>query len=161
MCMKSAEYRVFVQQVVQADNKESSTLPVATVDKPSKVPIMRKVFPFHEVTMDILHYSDVEMSAMAYHPRLDCLLNRLFGRRSKKTSGLRTGLCEGNPSVTGGFPSQRTSNPQNVSFDDVIMKSKLLQSCSTCIDCFDIVCTHQKMSNNGTHSLTSLSNTLQ
>ena len=48
--------------------------------------------------------------------RLDCLLNRLFGRRSKKTSKLCvTVLCEGNPPVTGGFPSQRASNTENVS----------------------------------------------
>ena len=36
--------------------------------------------------------------------------------RSKKTSMLRvTGLYEGNPPVTGGFPSQRASNAENVS----------------------------------------------
>ena len=46
---------------------------------------------------------------------LDCLLKRLFGRRSKKTSKLRaTGLCEGNSPVIGGFPSQRASNAENV-----------------------------------------------
>ena len=39
------------------------------------------------------------------------LYNRLFRHRSKKTSKLRvTGLCEGNPPETGGFPSQRASN---------------------------------------------------
>ena len=33
----------------------------------------------------------------------------------KKTSKLHvTGLCEGNPSVTGGFPSQRDSNAENI-----------------------------------------------
>ena len=56
------------------------------------------------------------------HQHLDCLLNRLFRRRSKKTSKLRvTGHHEGNPPVTGGFPSQRASNAENVPFDDVIM----------------------------------------
>ena len=46
------------------------------------------------------------------HQLHDCLLNRLFRRRSKKTSKLRvTGLCEGNSL----FPSQRTSNAENVS----------------------------------------------
>ena len=35
---------------------------------------------------------------------------------SKKTSNLRvTGLCKGNPPVTGGFPSQRASNAENIS----------------------------------------------
>ena len=43
--------------------------------------------------------------------RPDCLLNHLFRGRSKKTSKLHvTGLCEENPPVTGGFPSQRASN---------------------------------------------------
>ena len=46
----------------------------------------------------------------------DWLLNRLFGRRSKKTSKLRvTGLCEGNSPVTGEFPVQMASNAENVS----------------------------------------------
>ena len=50
------------------------------------------------------------------HRRPDCLLKTLFRRRSKKTSKLRvTGLCEVNPPVTGGFPSQRASNAENVS----------------------------------------------
>ena len=45
-----------------------------------------------------------------------CLLNRLFRRRSKETSKLRViGLCEGNSVVTGEFPTQRTSNAENVS----------------------------------------------
>ena len=57
-----------------------------------------------------------ERDGVSNHRRLDCLLNRLFGRRSKKTSKLRvTGLCEGNPPVTGGFPSQRASNAENFS----------------------------------------------
>ena len=50
------------------------------------------------------------------HRRLDCLPKCLFTCRSKKTSKLRTtGLCEGNPPVTGGFPSERASNAENVS----------------------------------------------
>ena len=50
------------------------------------------------------------------HQPPDCLLNRLFRRRSKKTSKLRvTGLCAGNSPVTDEFPSQRTSNAENVS----------------------------------------------
>ena len=50
-----------------------------------------------------------------HHP-LECLRNRLFRRRSKKTSKLRvTGLCEGNPPVIGGYPSQRASNAESIS----------------------------------------------
>ena len=50
------------------------------------------------------------------HQPHHCLLNRLFGCRSKKTSKLRiTGLCAGNSAVTGEFPAQMASNVENVS----------------------------------------------
>ena len=50
------------------------------------------------------------------HQHHDCLLNRLFRRRSKKTSKLRvTGLCAGNSPGTGEFPAQMSSNAENVS----------------------------------------------
>ena len=48
------------------------------------------------------------------HQPHDCLLKRLFRRRSKKTSKL-TGLCVVNSPITGEFPAQRTSNAVNVS----------------------------------------------
>ena len=48
---------------------------------------------------------------------LDCLLNRSFRCRSKKTSKLRiTGLCAGNSPVTGEILAQKASNAENVSF---------------------------------------------
>ena len=65
-----------------------------------------------------LHYSDViiKSDGISNHRCLACLLKRLFRRRSKKTSKLRvTGLCEGNPPVTGEFLSQRASDAENVS----------------------------------------------
>ena len=41
---------------------------------------------------------------------------------SKKTSKFRAnGLCEGNPTVTDGFPSQRASNAKMFPLDDVII----------------------------------------
>ena len=58
-----------------------------------------------------LQWRHNEHDGVSNHRRLDCLLNRLFRCRSKKTSKLSiTGLCEGNLPVTGGFPSQRASN---------------------------------------------------
>ena len=49
------------------------------------------------------------------HQPHDCLLNRLFRHRSKKTSKLRvTGLCAGNSPGTGEFPAQRASYAENV-----------------------------------------------
>ena len=50
------------------------------------------------------------------HQPHDCLLNRLFSCRSKKTTKLRvTCLCAGNSPVTGKFPAQGTSNADIVS----------------------------------------------
>ena len=54
--------------------------------------------------------------SVSNHQPHDCLLKRLFGRTSKRTSKLRvTGLCEGNSPETGEFPAQRASNAENVS----------------------------------------------
>ena len=50
------------------------------------------------------------------HQPDNCLLNRLFRRRSKKTSKLRiTGLWAGNSPGTGEFPTQMASYAENVS----------------------------------------------
>ena len=50
------------------------------------------------------------------HQPHDCLLNRLFKHKSKKTTKFRvTGLCAGNLPVTGEFTAQRASNTENVS----------------------------------------------
>ena len=57
-----------------------------------------------------------ERDGVSNHQPHDCLLNRLFRRRSKKTSKVHvTGLCAGNSPVTGEFPAQRASNAENVS----------------------------------------------
>ena len=56
------------------------------------------------------------LDSVSNHQPRDCLLNRLFRRRSKKTSKLRvTDLCEGNSPGTGEFPAQMTSSAENVS----------------------------------------------
>ena len=57
-----------------------------------------------------------ESDCVSNHQPHDCLLNRLFRRRSKKTSKLRgTGLCAGNSPGKGEFPAQRASYAENVS----------------------------------------------
>ena len=59
------------------------------------------------------HYNDVIMSTVASQITSLTIVyfNRLFRRRSKKTSKLRvTGLYSGNSPVTGEFPAQRASN---------------------------------------------------
>ena len=60
--------------------------------------------------------------SVSNHQPHDCLLNRLFRRRPKKTPKLRvTGLCVGNSPRTGEFPAQMASNAEMFPFDDVIM----------------------------------------
>ena len=56
-------------------------------------------------------------NGVSNHQPQHCLFNRLFRRKWKKTSKLRvTGLCVRNSPVTGEFPVQMASNPENVSF---------------------------------------------
>ena len=56
------------------------------------------------------------LDSVSNHQPHDCLLNRLFKRRSKKTSKLCvTGLCAGNSPGTGEFPAQMASYAENVS----------------------------------------------
>ena len=74
-----------------------------------------------------LRWRHNEHNRVSNHQPHDCLLNRLFRRRSKKTSKLHiTGICEGNSPVTGEFPAQRASNAENVSIwwrHHVVIKS--------------------------------------
>ena len=63
-----------------------------------------------------LQWRHNERDGGSNHRLLDCLINRLISRSSKKASKLRVdGLCEGIPPVTSRFPSQRASNAENVS----------------------------------------------
>ena len=63
-----------------------------------------------------LRWRHNERDGVSNHQPRDCLLNRLFRRRSKKTSKLRvTGLGEGNSPVTDEFPAQMASYAENVS----------------------------------------------
>ena len=62
-----------------------------------------------------LQWRHNECDGISNHQRFDRLLNCLFRHRSKKTSKLYiTVLCEGNPLVTDGIPSQRATNEENV-----------------------------------------------
>ena len=52
--------------------------------------------------------------SVSNHQPRDCLLSRLFRRKSKKSSKLRvTDLCVGNSPGTGEFPAQMASNTEN------------------------------------------------
>ena len=65
---------------------------------------------------DTLRWRHNELDGVSDHQPHDCLFNRLFGRRSKKTSKLRvTGLCAGKSPGTGESPTQKASKAENVS----------------------------------------------
>ena len=84
----SMNYNIFM--LFSSNN--SPTLIICTV---SLVKYVRNFVP--------LQWRHNERDGVSNHLHLDCLLSRLFRRRSTKTSKLRvTGLCEGNPLVTGG-----------------------------------------------------------
>ena len=80
--------------------------------------------------------------SVSNHQPHDCLLNRLFRRRAKKTSKLRvTGFCTGNSPGTGAFPALMASNTENVFiwwrhhaekyYDDLTCTSWYLKSLAT------------------------------
>ena len=63
-----------------------------------------------------LQWRHNKRDGVSNHQPHGCLLNRLFRRRSKKTSNFRViGLCEGNSPVAGEFPAQSASYAENVS----------------------------------------------
>ena len=70
--------------------------------------------------IDPLQWRHNGRDGVSNHQGLDCLLNRLFRHRLKKTSGLRvTGLCEGKSPVNS--PHKGPVTRKMFPFDDVIM----------------------------------------
>ena len=136
-------YSIVYSDAGQRKQSSASLAFVSPVNSPHKWPVTRKMFPFDDVIMKGLstfralpkliwsalvilnlfrkHRNALEWphngpDGVSNHQRLHCLHSRLFRRRSKKIPKLRvTGLCEGNPPVIGGFPSQRASNAENAS----------------------------------------------
>ena len=69
-----------------------------------------------ELDQYLLQWRHNERNGVSNARRLDCLLRRVFRRRSKEISKLGvTGLCAENSPMTGEFPAQRASNAENVS----------------------------------------------
>ena len=74
-----------------------------------------------------LHWRHNDHDGVSNHQPHDCLLNRLFRRRSKKTSKLRvTGLCVGNSPGPVNSPHKGPVTRKMFPFDDVIMGCSLL-----------------------------------
>ena len=69
-----------------------------------------------------LQWRHNDHDSVSNHQHHGCLLNRLFGRRSKKTSKLRvTGLCAGNSPGPVNSPHKGPVTRKMFPFDDVIM----------------------------------------
>ena len=69
-----------------------------------------------------LQWRHNEVDSVSNHQPHGCLLNRLFRRRSKKTSKLRvTGLCVGNSPGPVNSPHKGPVTRKMFPFDDVIM----------------------------------------
>ena len=69
-----------------------------------------------------LQWRHNERDCVSYHRRLDCLFNRWFRRRSKKTPKLHvTGLCEGIPWWLVDSRHKGPITRKMFPFDDVIM----------------------------------------
>ena len=72
--------------------------------------------PHYQLVHVPLQWRHNDHDGVSNHQLNGCSLNRLFRRRSKKTSKLLvTGLCAGNSPGTGEFPAQMASNAENVS----------------------------------------------
>ena len=82
----------------------------------STVPVMELWKLWRGLTGNSLRWPHNGYDGILNHQPHDCLLNRLFRRRSKKTSKLRvTGLCVGNSPGSGEFPAQMASYAENAS----------------------------------------------
>ena len=88
--------------------------------------LVKRGYPFWAMSQSILLYilpTEVALrwrhngpDGVSNHQPRHCLVNRLFRRRSKKTSKRRaTRLCVGNSPVTGEFSAQMASSAKNVS----------------------------------------------
>ena len=82
-----------------------------------------KVHPENMATMNCsLHWRHNDHDGVSNHQPHGCLLNRLFRRRSKKTSKLCvTGLCVGNSLGPVNSPHKGPVTRKMFPFDDVIM----------------------------------------
>ena len=83
------------------------------------------VHNIHTVKTELNDIAYKQVGAMASHQPHDWLINRLFGRRSKKTSKLRvTGLCVGNSTGPVNSPRKWPITPKMFPFDDVMMYNR-------------------------------------
>ena len=124
------KYPCYVYVVITFDQQIFHSFFVCVILIPRDINNTSKAFCFAS-----LPWRHNGRDGVSNHQPRHYLFNRLFRRRSKKTSKLRvTGLCAGNSPVTGEFPAQIASNGNFFPFDDVIM----MKSDSKFHDCFGI-----------------------
>ena len=86
---------------------------------PEKWQVCRQASAWYRVALQWRHN---DHDGVSNHQTRGCLLNRLFRRRSKKTSKLRiTGLCAGNSPGPVNSPHKGPVTRKMFPFDDVIM----------------------------------------
>ena len=64
--------------------------------------------------MCVITVLSYEYHGISNHWQCVCLFNSLLKPTKKYQRSLLLALCEGNPPVTGGFPSQRASNMESI-----------------------------------------------
>ena len=85
-------------------------------------------FSWIRFKIQTLQWGHNEQDGVSNHHPHDCLLNRLFGSRSKKRSKLRvTGLCGGNSPGPVNSPHKGSVTRKMFPFDDVIMKFSFMK----------------------------------
>ena len=98
-------------------------------EAPGILPRNNAMLLYHRKYMYILHRTNYALQSrhnghddVSNHQPRDCLLNRLFRHRWKKTSKLRvTGLCAGNLPVAVNSPHKGPVTRKMLPFDDVPM----------------------------------------
>ena len=93
------------------------------VTRPQWVNMGNLIIAIHMGIHNTLQWRRDDHEGVSNHQPHGCLLNRLFRRRSKKTSKLRvTGLCVGNSPGPVNSPHKGPVTRKMFPFDDVIMK---------------------------------------
>ena len=101
------------------------------------------------IRISSLRWRHNDHDCVSNHQPYDCLLNRLFRRKSKKTSKLRvTGLCVGNSPGPVNSPHKGPVTRKMFPFDDVIMwyNHIPMKHKNLCDVLWDIVCIFQLFS---------------
>ena len=116
--VKTRKYTFMFPENRSVGTSLTTTVPMPRKRKTTCTLEMHFAACHRERTEDVfsLRWRHNDHAGVSNHQPHGCLLNRLFRRKSKKTSKLRvTGLCAGNSPGTGEFPAQMASYAENVS----------------------------------------------